>query len=268
MNRFAYGFALLAVAGCDEQKAPTTNTTSPVTTTTASAIVSAAATMTPSAMASAAMSAAMTAKPATPALPAADYAIDASHSQVGFSVRHMMVSNTKGNFKKFTGNVHLDEADLSKMSVDLDIETDSVDTADAKRDVHLKSPDFFDTKKFPKMTFKSTKVERSGDGYKVTGDLTIKDVKKSVELMVTDLSGESKDPWGNMRRGAQASAKLNRLDFGLKWNAALETGGVAVSEEVKLELAVELIKKKDAAAAGSTSASGSAKPAPSASAKK
>lgn len=262
MNRIAFSLVALALVACDEQK---TTTVVPVTTTTAAAVVSAAATMTPSAMASAAMSAAVAAKPATPALPAADYTIDVGHSQVGFSVRHMMVSNVKGSFKKFSGNVHLDEEDLSKMAIDLEVDIDSVDTADAKRDGHLKSPDFFDAKKFPKMTFKSTKVERAGDGFTVTGDLTIRDVKKSVELKVTNLSGEAKDPWGNMRRGAQATAKINRTDFGLKWNAALETGGVAVSEEVTLDLGIELIKKKDAAAAASASGS-AAKPAPSASA--
>jgi polyisoprenoid-binding protein YceI len=247
-----FGFALsVSMFACEEQKAATPT---PVTTTTSSATVAAAA---PSA------SATMTAKPvatvaAAPALPSADYAIDVGHSQVGFSVKHMMVSNVKGSFKKFAGNVHLDESDLSKMTVELSIETDSVDSADVKRDTHLKSPEFFDVKKFPKMTFKSTKVERAGEGYKVMGDLTIRDVTKPVELSVTGLSGESKDPWGGFRRGATATAKVNRTDFGLKWNAVLETGGVAVAEEVTLILEVELLKKKDTAASATATAKPSA----------
>jgi polyisoprenoid-binding protein YceI len=239
----------LSMFACEEQKpaAP-----APVTTTTASVVAvvpSAAATMTAKPVATVA---------AAPALPAADYAVDVGHSQVGFSVKHMMVSNVKGSFKKFAGNVHLDESDVSKMTVELSIETDSVDSADVKRDEHLRKPDFFDVKKFPKMTFKSSKVERAGEGYKVTGDLTIRDVTKSVELSVTGLSGESKDPWGGFRRGATATAKINRTDFGLKWNAALETGGFAVGEDVMLNLEVELVKKKDAAASGTAAAKPSA----------
>lgn len=244
--------ACLLSAGCDEQK---TGGTAPSATTQA---VPPATTTATSAAASASASASVAAKPATPALPPADYDFDVAHSKIGFTVKHAMVSTAHGAFKKFTGAVHIDETDLTKTVVNLDIETDSIDTADAKRDTHLKSPEFFDTKKFPKMTFKSKTVERSGDGYKVIGDLTIKDVTKPVTLTLDALSPEVKDPWGGLRRGTHAAGTLNRTDFGLKWNAALEAGGVMVSEEVKLDIDIELTKKKDATAAGSASASASA----------
>jgi polyisoprenoid-binding protein YceI len=156
----------------------------------------------------------------------------------------MMVSNARGRFSKFTGSGFIDERDLSKSNVSVEIDTASVDTADAKRDEHLRADDFFNTAKFPKMTFKSTKVERAGAGLKVTGDLTIRDVTKPVVLDVEPLSPEVKDPWGNFRRGTRARAKINRTEFGLKYNAALEAGGVAVGEEVTIELDIELIKKK------------------------
>ena len=128
-------------------------------------------------------------------------------------------------------------------SVNVDIDTTTIDTTDPKRDEHLRSPEFFDVKKFPKMTFKSTEVSRSGQGYKVVGNLTIKDVTKPVTLTVDSIVKETKDPWGMVRRGTHASAKIDRKEFGLNWNKALETGGVAVGDEVTLDLEIELIKK-------------------------
>lgn len=235
----------LISAGCDEQK---TGGTAPTASTQAAPPAASAMTITtPPASASVA------AQPAAPALPPADYEFDTAHSKLGFTVKHAMVSTAHGAFKKFTGVVHIDETDLTKTVVNLDIDTESIDTAEPKRDAHLKSADFFDVKKFPKMTFKSKTVERSGDGYKVIGDLTIKDVTKPVTLTLDALSPEVKDPYGFLRRGTHASGALNRTDFGLKWNAALEAGGVMVSEEVKLDIDIELTKKKDAAAAGSAS---------------
>ncbi|CAN5511407.1 hypothetical protein BH09MYX1_BH09MYX1_25640 [soil metagenome] len=184
--------------------------------------------------------------PAVPVVYAdpATYDFDSAHSTAGFSVKHMMVSNVRGSFQKLTGALFLDEKDPSKTTLNVDIDTSTIDTRNADRDKHLKSPDFFDVVKFPKMTFKSTKVERSGAGYKVTGDLTIKDVTKSVVLDVDAIAPETKDPFmGALHRGAHATTKINRQDFGLKWNKAIETGGAVVGDEVTIELDVELIKQ-------------------------
>jgi polyisoprenoid-binding protein YceI len=176
---------------------------------------------------------------------ASDWDIDAGHSRVGFGVRHMMVSTVHGTFGKYTGSVALDDKDVTKSTTHLEIDATSINTGDAKRDEHLRSPDFFDTAKFPRITFDSTRVEKRGaDGLAITGNLTIKNVTKPVVLNVTGLTGEAKDPWGGTRRGATASAKINRKDFGLTWNKGLETGGVLVGEDVNLELEVELTKKK------------------------
>jgi polyisoprenoid-binding protein YceI len=175
---------------------------------------------------------------------ASSWDLDASHSDVGFSIRHMMVSNTKGRFTKVTGGLSLDDADVTKSTVTVDIDIASIDTGDAKRDEHLKSEDFFDAKKFPSMKFKSTKVEKAGDKLKVTGDLTIKNVTKPVVLDVELATTEVKDPWGGIRKGASAKTKINRKDFGLTWNKALEAGGIAVGEEVTISLDLEFLKKK------------------------
>ena len=180
---------------------------------------------------------------AQPAL-ASNWDLDASHSQVGFSVRHMMVSNTRGKFSKVTGTLALDDKDITKSVVNVDIETASIDTDDQKRDDHLRNEDFFDVKKFPKMTFKSKKVEKSGDKLLVTGDLTIKGTTKPVVLTVESFTPEVKDPWGGVRKGATATAKINRKDFGLTWNKALEAGGLAVGEEISIQLDLEFVKKK------------------------
>jgi polyisoprenoid-binding protein YceI len=171
----------------------------------------------------------------------AEWAIDGSHSHVGFTISHLVVSSVEGRFKDVSGKVLLDEADLTKSQVDLAVKIDSIDTDEPKRDEHLKSPDFFDSKKFPLMTFHATKIVRGGKGYKVTGDLTIRDVKKSVTLDGT-LSAPIKSPWGKQVRGAKFEGKIKRGDFGLKWNKALEAGGVVVGEEVSLDVALELDK--------------------------
>jgi polyisoprenoid-binding protein YceI len=176
---------------------------------------------------------------------ASDWDVDSAHSRVGFGVRHMMVSTVHGTFGAFKGTIALDDADVTKSKAHLEVDVTSIDTGNAKRDEHLKSPDFFDVGKFPKMVFDSTKIEKQGaDGLLLTGNLTIKNVTKPVVLTVSGLTPEVKDPWGGTRRGATATAKINRKDFGLTWNKGLETGGVVVGDEVTLELEVELAKKK------------------------
>jgi len=172
------------------------------------------------------------------------WTIDPDHSNVGFKVRHLMVSNVRGSFEKHTGTVEINDKDITKSKVEVSIDTNSINTNVAKRDEHLRSADFFDVAKHPTMTFVSKKVAKAGkDKLKVTGDLTLHGVTKEVVLDVTELSKESKDPWGNIRRGATATTKINRKDFGLVWNKALETGGVAVGEEIFITLEIEMIKK-------------------------
>ncbi|HEY4015311.1 MAG TPA: YceI family protein [Polyangiaceae bacterium] len=176
---------------------------------------------------------------------ASDWDVDSAHSQVGFSVRHMMVSTVHGTFDKYTGWIALDDGDIAKSKAHFDIDATSIDTGNAKRDEHLRSPDFFDVTKFPKITFESSKVDRRGPGeLTLSGNLTIKNVTKPVVFSVSGLSGEVKDPWGMTRRGASATAKINRKDFGLTWNKSIEAGGVVVGDEVTLTLEVELTKKK------------------------
>ncbi len=176
---------------------------------------------------------------------AAPWVLDGDHTTVGFAVKHMMVTDVKGTFDKVTGTVEIDDKDPSKSRVDVEIDVASVNTRNAKRDEHLRSADFFDTAKFAKMTFKSTKVEVAKDGsLKITGDLSLHGVTKPVTLSASPLSAEFKDPWGGTHRGTTATAKINRKDFGLTWNAALEKGGVVVGEDVLIELQVELLPKK------------------------
>ncbi|HET7539821.1 MAG TPA: YceI family protein [Polyangiaceae bacterium] len=171
----------------------------------------------------------------------AEWAIDASHSHVGFKIAHLVVSSVDGRFKDVSGKATLDEADLTKSAVDLTIKVNSISTDDDKRDAHLKGPDFFDVAKYPEIKFHSTKIARGGKQFKVTGDLTIRDVSKSVTLEGT-LSKPIKSPWGKDVRGAKFEGKIKRGDFGLKWNKALEAGGVVVGEDVTLDVALELNK--------------------------
>jgi len=171
--------------------------------------------------------------------------IDPDHTNIGFKVRHLMVSNVKGSFDKHTGVVDINDKDITKSKVDVTIDTASINTNVKKRDDHLRSADFFDVAKFPTMTFVSRKVAKAGeDKLKVTGDLTLHGITKQVVLDVEGPSGESKDPYGVIRRGATASTKINRKDFGLVWNKALETGGIAVGDEITITLEVEMIKGK------------------------
>jgi polyisoprenoid-binding protein YceI len=167
--------------------------------------------------------------------------IDPAHSTVEFSVRHMMVTTVKGQFQKVKGTVELDEKDPNKSTVEVSIETASIDTREAKRDAHLKSPDFFDAAKFPALTFKSTKIEKAGKGkFKLTGDLSMHGITKSVVLAVEGPSASIKDPYGRTVRGVMATGKLDRKDWGMTWNKALDSGGFVVSDEVKLDINAEL----------------------------
>ena len=175
---------------------------------------------------------------------ASSWKIDADHSNVGFKVRHLMVSNVKGSFEKVAGVLELNDKDITKSKVDVTIDTASINTNAAKRDEHLRSADFFDVAKYPTMTFVSKKVAKAGKNLKVTGNLTLHGVTRPVVLTVEPITKESKDPWGNLRRGTTATTTINRKDFGLVWNAALETGGVAVGEEIAIILEIELIKNK------------------------
>jgi polyisoprenoid-binding protein YceI len=168
--------------------------------------------------------------------------IDPSHTTAHFGVRHLMISTVRGHFEKVSGTVTLDEADPTKSQIDVSIDAASIATRDEKRDGHLRSADFFDVANHPTITFRSTKIVSGGkDEYKVTGDLTIRGTTKSVTLDVSGPTPPQKTPWGNVARGVSATGKLNRKDFGLTWNAALETGGVVVGEEVKIEIEAELL---------------------------
>ncbi len=167
----------------------------------------------------------------------APFEVDVAHSSVGFKIKHLMISNVKGNFSTFSGNYDLENGMLK--SLDGTIETNSINTGIDKRDNHLRSADFFDVAKYPQMTFKMT----SFDGDKVTGDLTIHGVTKSVTLEA-EISGTVKDPWGSMRSSISLEGTIKRSDFGLTWNQALEAGGVVVGDEVKMSIELEGIEKK------------------------
>ncbi|HTM16772.1 MAG TPA: YceI family protein [Terracidiphilus sp.] len=174
---------------------------------------------------------------------AATWNIDPVHTVAEFKVKHMMISNVKGQFKSVKGSLILDEADVTKSSIEATIEAASINTREEQRDTHLKSADFFDVEKYPTLTFRSTRVSRIGDGeLAVEGDLTIHGVTRNVRFTVEGPTPPGKDPWGNTRVGLSATTKINRKDFGLTWNAALETGGILVGEEVTITLDVQFVK--------------------------
>lgn len=171
------------------------------------------------------------------------WALDSTHSELVFKVRHMMITNVKGEFRKFDASILSTGTDFTKSSIDVTIDAASIFTNEDKRDGHLKSADFFDVENYPTLTFKGTSFKKVGeDEYKLTGELTIKGVSKEVELDV-EFGGINKDPWGNEKAGFSLEGKINRKDFGLNWNAALETGGVLVSEEVKISAEVQFVKQ-------------------------
>jgi len=170
-----------------------------------------------------------------------DYTIDAAHSRVGFSARHAMVTTVRGEFKTFEGTAHIDAVTPSQSWVKLTMQTASVDTASADRDGHLVSGDFFDAVAHPEITFVSTDVTSDGESWTITGDLTIKGETQPVTIDF-EYGGTARDPFGNLRAGFEGATTINRKDWGLTWNAALETGGVLVSEKIKLEFDVSAIK--------------------------
>jgi polyisoprenoid-binding protein YceI len=168
--------------------------------------------------------------------------LDPIHSHIEFSVRHLMITTVKGRFTGVDGTVSIDEADPSNSDVDVRIEASTIDTREPQRDAHLRSADFLDVEKFPHLTFKSRRItDRKGSAFKLAGDLTIHGVTREAVLDVTD-EGRGKDPWGGERAGFSASTKINRKDYGLTWNQALETGGVVVGDEVKIHLELQFVK--------------------------
>ncbi|MFY3743347.1 YceI family protein [Anaeromyxobacter sp. Red801] len=182
------------------------------------------------------------AAPALAHAQAGTWDIDPAHTLSSFTVRHLVITNVRGEFGKTTGTVRLDEKDLARSSVEATIDATTLNTRVPDRDAHLKSPDFFDVAKYPTITFKSTKVEKIGEGkLKVTGDLTMKGVTKPVVLEVLGPTSAIKDPGGNLRRGLVATTMVNRRDFGLNWSKTVEAGPV-VGDEVKIEIEAELVK--------------------------
>lgn len=170
------------------------------------------------------------------------WAIDPAHTDVGFAVKHLMISTVRGRFGSVRGTIQLDETDLAGSSVDVEIDAASIDTRQEQRDAHLRSADFFDVEKFPLITFRSRAVESLGDGrFKVTGDLTIHGVTREVVLDAVD-EGRGVDPWGNQKAAFSAETKIDRRDFGLGWNQALETGGVLVANEIRITLDVQAVR--------------------------
>jgi polyisoprenoid-binding protein YceI len=172
-----------------------------------------------------------------------NWTLDPTHSELAFKVRHMMITNVKGEFRKFNASIQTDGMDFTKSSIDVTIDAGSIFTNDDSRDSHLKSEDFFDVEKYSVLTFQGKSLRKTyDDEYKLTGVLTIKGVSKEVTLDV-EFGGINKDPWGNEKVGFSVEGKINRKDFGLNWNAALETGGVLVSEEVKISAEVQFVKQ-------------------------
>jgi polyisoprenoid-binding protein YceI len=187
------------------------------------------------------MEAPQTAKPA-------QWQIDPAHSAAHFSVRHLMISNVRGEFTKLTGSARINPADPAKSTVEVTIEAASLNTREPQRDEHLRSADFFDVANYPTLTFRSKRIEALGpENFKLTGDLTIRGVTKEVAFDVEGPTASVKDPWGNIRAGINASTKINRKDFGVAFNALTETGGVVVGDEVKITIEAELIQQATAA---------------------
>ena len=177
-----------------------------------------------------------------------EWKLDPAHSAAHFSVRHLMISNVRGEFTKIGGSVLLNPADPTKSSVEVTIDAGSLSTREPQRDEHLRSADFFNVAKYPTLTFRSKRIEKLGEEYfKVTGDLTIHGVTKEITFDIEGPTPSVKDPWGNVRAGITGATKINRKDFGLVWNALTESGGVMVGDEVKINIEVELIQQTPAA---------------------
>ncbi len=180
---------------------------------------------------------------AAPALAGTQWQLDAAHSDVAFKVRHLAVSNVSGKFKALKGTLLLDESRLSRSKIDVEFDVASISTDNDQRDGHLRSPDFFDVKKHPKARFVSKRVSKSGRGWKIQGNLTIKGVTRPITLKVGEVSPEVKGPYGYMRKGFSATAELDRRDFGLTWSKTLETGGLVVGHKIKIAIEAEFMRK-------------------------
>jgi polyisoprenoid-binding protein YceI len=180
---------------------------------------------------------------ATPETSVSKWNIDPVHSHAQFKVKHMMISNVKGEFTSINGTLELNEADITKSRVQASIDAKTINTREPQRDAHLKSADFIDVEKFPTLTFASTRITKTGDDeYEVAGDLAIHGVTRKATFRVEELSAPTKDPWGATRIGLSAMTRINRKDFGLVWNTTLETGGVLVGEEVTITVEAEFVK--------------------------
>jgi len=173
----------------------------------------------------------------------ATYQIDPAHSGAHFSIRHMMIANVRGEFTKVSGKIVWDPDQPERSSIEASIDTASINTREPQRDAHLKSADFLDVEKYPTIDFRSTKVSKTEDAIEVAGDLTIHGITRPVVLEVEGPTPEARDPWGNVRIGASATTKIDRTQFGLNWNAALETGGWLVGHDVKISLEIEALKQ-------------------------
>ena len=172
-----------------------------------------------------------------------NWQVDGAHSAVGFTVRHMVISKVRGKFTRWNAKLALDTADLARSSVEVEIDAASIETGVGDRDAHLRSPDFFDVEKYPTLVYRSRRVElASEDRLRVTGDLTIRGVTREVALDV-EYGGQGKDPWGNQRAGFTATTSVNRKDFGLTWNQALETGGVLVADRIDIEIELQAVRQ-------------------------
>ena len=175
------------------------------------------------------------------------WVIDQAHSAVEFSAKHMMISTVRGGFEKFDITANIDEQNIGRSTIEATVDVASINTRDARRDGHLRSADFFDAETYPTLTFRSTKIEQKGhDKYSITGDLTIKDTTHAVTFSV-ESEGRGKDPWGNEHWGFSADTTINRKDWGLNWNVALETGGVLVGDQIKIHLELELVPAQEEA---------------------
>jgi polyisoprenoid-binding protein YceI len=172
--------------------------------------------------------------------------IDVGHSAIHFYVRHMVISKVHGRFARWSGALALDQQDLTRSTVEVSIDAASIDTQVADRDAHLRSAEFLDAATYPQLTFRSKRIEKAGDGYRVVGDLHLHGVAREVTLEA-EFAGTGKDPWGNERAGFSAKTSIDRRDFGLVWNAALETGGVLVGDKVEIAIELEAVKKAAAA---------------------
>jgi len=178
------------------------------------------------------------------------FQFDPTHTRIGFAARHMMVATVRGQFRSYSGTIEVEDDDLTSAKAEVTIDAASIDTGVGDRDNHLRSPDFFDVEHYPQIRFRSTRIEPLGDGqYRVHGDLTIRDVTRPIEL-TAEVEGPVADPWGNERAGINLQGRVSRSEFGLRWNALLESGGAVVADQIRLEIDAEVVRAKEPTTAG------------------